>query len=120
APGENGQSVKEIIRVAKRSGVQSLLFDYVDDIRAVLPPPLCFSKEATDLDLDRQVYLFTVLGCKVHHKKGKLIPASTAFPWLGFEADTINMKMRIEERRRTEYIKDITSFLDELNENNFS
>ena len=94
-PGWNDRCVKAILSVA-RSHIPALhIGDFVGDIRLV---DASGQHDALAVSMSGLMSLLGRMGARYHAKEGKRWRPTRLTPWLGFEVDTHNDVVRVEER----------------------
>ena len=96
SPGWNDKCVKAILSVARSHFPTMRFVDFVDDIRLV---DASGGRDALAVGMSGLMPLVDQMGARYHTKEGKRWRPARLIPWLGFEVDTHNNVVRMEERK---------------------
>ena len=101
APGLNERFVDAAVTVAKR-GLHLQVTRFVDDLRVTNIDRLTEEEDAKLLNVKLECFKHNLeaLGIQVHTKPGKYILATKAIDWIGWQVDTVLMKVWLTESKQ--------------------
>ena len=96
SPGINDACVKEVLDVVRAHFPRLQAVDFVDDIRLVEESG---EHDALAVCMTGMMSLLDHMGVRYHTKEGKRWWPTRVIPWLGFEVDTRENVVRMEENK---------------------
>ena len=115
APGINDRNVAEVIRVCSLQTPELNVVAFVDDLRLfnASPNPLSEKEDKDSLTFKLMEFKETCeyLGMAVHEKPGKLIWPTQTIGWIGWEVNSVTMRVELTESKAEKGIQIVKALL---------